>query len=284
MKLTSPTLNPRSSFFPTSPCIIRSSRIPHPTKFHLLTQTFLRRSLSLDALDRGTFGTDPTNLGQQHCRFPFPFSHVPGPQQLFRYPRSSPAYPRPLFLSWPSLPFSHLNTRMAFNIPKQNIMFAASPRSSTSSNRSYDATPESKLTAFSPEDRVPNPKSTAAKVASTPLKAGHHDPFVTGKPKLSATALAFEPFGIPSGQHAASSSAGRGRSLSMSPAPTDYSQKQKQAPAESDQYGTFTTSTGASRCMKVRSIYGANVEELVQDSLGVSFPSPPLPRVQLVHF
>lgn len=160
-----------------------------------------------------------------------------------------------------------------FNAPKQNNMFAASPRSSTSSNRSYDATPESKLTAFSPEDRVPNPKSAAAKVGSTPLKAGHHDPFVTGKPKLSATAMAFQPFGIPSGQHAASSSAVRGRSSSMSPAPTDYSQKQKPTAAEADQYGTFTTNTGASRCMKIRSIYGAHVEKLVQESLAVSFAS-----------
>ncbi|CAG8971934.1 hypothetical protein HYALB_00003269 [Hymenoscyphus albidus] len=150
-----------------------------------------------------------------------------------------------------------------------NMQSQASPRSSASSNRSYEATPESKLTAFSPEDRVTlsKLKSTTSKASSTPLKAGHHDPFVTAKPKLSATAMAFQPFAVPSGQPAASSSAARGSSSSMSPIHADYSQKQNLNVGENDHYGTFTTNTGASRCMKISSIYGADVENLVAASL-----------------
>jgi hypothetical protein len=179
-----------------------------------------------------------------------------------------------------------------FNNSRHNKLFSDSPNSSSDSNEEFQATPDTRLTAFSPDDRSRRvaqmsdsidpadtmPKTFGANVGGAPLTAGHHDPFVTTNAKnkevkLSATASAFEPFGIQAGP---SNAATRVRSSSSTPGTLEYLQKETLNAGEVNQFGTFTTDTGASRCMKATSLYGLNAQKLVETSLAVS-DSNPLP-------
>ncbi|KAG9231638.1 RNA recognition motif 2-domain-containing protein [Amylocarpus encephaloides] len=146
-------------------------------------------------------------------------------------------------------------------------MLSTSPHSSSGSNSSFDATPESKLTVFSPEDQA---KSLGSKIRSNATTNDHQDPFVTSKAKevkLSATASAFQPFGIRPASNAYVSSTVCNSSSPLSSSNFESNKNNMMSSAEMDQFGTFTTDTGASRCMKVVSIYGAQAEELVKASL-----------------
>jgi hypothetical protein len=167
-----------------------------------------------------------------------------------------------------------------FDAIRHSKLCPGSPHSSFDSNDGFDTTPESKLTAFSPEDRCVTGNSFGAKAGGAPLTAGYHDPFVTTNAKnkevkLSATASTFQPFGINAGSSASASSATRVRSSSTTPGTLEYLQKETLNAGDVDRFGTFTTDTGASRCMKVTSLYGANAQKLVEASLAVSWISIP---------
>src|ERR1700712_3975022 len=79
-----------------------------------------------------------------------------------------------------------------------NHPYGHSPPSSHGAVESAQGTPNTALTAFSPEDVKP-PKSADSRPSSAPLSTNHQDPFVTAGPrskadqKLSATASAFQP-------------------------------------------------------------------------------------------
>jgi hypothetical protein len=158
-----------------------------------------------------------------------------------------------------------------FNANKQNKLFSGSHHSSADSNEDLQASPETRLSAFS-IDRNVAANSFASNVGGAPLAANHNDPFVTTNEKhkevkLSATASAFQPFGIHTG---ANNSNTRVRSSSTTPGTLEYLQKETLNAGEVDRFGTFTTDTGATRCMKVTSLYGMNAQKLVEASLAVS--------------
>ena len=153
-------------------------------------------------------------------------------------------------------------------------MYSGSPQSSSDSNEAFDGTPESKLTAFSPEDRAVAAKPFGVTIGGASLAAGPHDPFITPDTKgrdvkLSATASTFQPFAINAGPSPTYSSSTRVRSSSETPGTLEFLQKETLDAAEPDRFGTFTTDTGATRCMKVTSLYGANAQQLVESSLVV---------------
>jgi hypothetical protein len=142
-------------------------------------------------------------------------------------------------------------------------MYHASPHSSSGRDESPGGTPDTKFTAFSPDDaRALKPSNV--KSAGTPLKASHNDPFVsdTTKPKveqkLSATASAFQPFGLRVSSIIPSPAVAHG--LAPLPNTTQYLNNiiaEASPPrAEVTQFGTFTTDTGATRNIKVSGIYG----------------------------
>jgi hypothetical protein len=168
------------------------------------------------------------------------------------------------------------NKMSTFDPTGHRKMYSGSPHSSSGSNDSFDATPESKLTAFSPEDRKTTAKSFGPDTGGVLLTAGHHDPFVTPNAKnkevkLSATASTFQPFGIiPGPTIPTTTSSTRVRSSPTTPSEFEYLQNAALNAGDVGEFGTFTTDTGASRCMKVTSIYGANALKLVEESLDVS--------------
>jgi len=103
----------------------------------------------------------------------------------------------------------------------------------------------------------------------TPVREGHDDPFVNdeskskskGEAKLSATASDFKPFAL------------RAAPKVSSPSADDKALKYLQKEIEASKiahFGTFTTDTGATRCIKVSSVYGEDTLGLVNASLEVS--------------
>ena len=130
-------------------------------------------------------------------------------------------------------------------------MPSASPRSSPGAGESIEGTPDTTLTAFSPEDV--RRASTASSTSGVTLGASREDPFVTSQTRttLSAKASSFTP-------------ASTAVVKDIAPAYITVN------PPSSTQFGTFTTDTGASRCLKVTSIYDADVLRLVNATLEVS--------------
>jgi hypothetical protein len=61
-------------------------------------------------------------------------------------------------------------------------LLKCSPLSSRDGGESAHGTPDTKITAFSPED-IRSVKPTVGKSPGTLLGVGHHDPFVTTVPK-----------------------------------------------------------------------------------------------------
>ncbi len=143
------------------------------------------------------------------------------------------------------------------------IMYHASPHSSSGRDESAGGTPDTKFTAFSPDDpRAPKPSSV--KSAGTPLETSHNDPFVSDatKPKveqkLSATASAFQPFGLRVSSVIPSPVVAYGSAPLLNTAQYLNNIIAEASPrrAEITQFGTFTTDTGATRNIKVSGIYG----------------------------
>ncbi|KAF4629910.1 hypothetical protein G7Y89_g8229 [Cudoniella acicularis] len=137
--------------------------------------------------------------------------------------------------------------------------FSVSPHSSSGSAQSLGGTPESKITAFSPDDcRSVNAKPMGIKTSNSPQKASQHDPFVTSaKPnvKLSATASSFQPFGFRNASTGPSPPILQASTLP--PEAAEFFKNEILAVSETTQIGTFTADTGASRYLKISSLYGA---------------------------
>ena len=160
--------------------------------------------------------------------------------------------------------------------------YGYSPYSSTGNADSIGGTPDTRITAFSPEDpRVPRSASMAP-AAGVFSKEGQHDPFVivsnskatTG---LSATASAFRPVGrnISSGSASIddnSSPPVPGTAQYLSKLIADSTPPRTKEASDGVKFGTFTTDTGASRCIKISGIYDKMVQPAVQASLDVSRP------------
>ena len=160
--------------------------------------------------------------------------------------------------------------------------FVQSPDSSNGATESVRGTPETMLTAFSQEDAS---SLKQANTVSTPLRAAPQDPFVsTGiklkvGQKLSATASAFQPFALKVAANTPMVAHGSG-STEVLPGTMQYLEKVVASHSvrvggsqsvELTQQGTFSTDTGASRCIKVATICQCDVMQAVKDSIEVSF-------------
>ena len=139
-------------------------------------------------------------------------------------------------------------------------MNSHSPISSYGGAESNEGTPDTTLTAFSPEEvrtsRIPPNQSDRLLSVAT-----QHDPFVsTSARPLSATASTFQPLGFRAGPPSSSLGSAADRhdvqymvqpAHQMSPGGTNITQ-----------FGTFTTDTSATRCMKVKAIYDYGMDPL----------------------
>ena len=153
----------------------------------------------------------------------------------------------------------------------------ASPSPYSSSDHGYSAkgTPDTSLTAFSPEEAKPSrPSNTLPDTGGASLVAGQHDPFITTmKPtgrSLSATASSFRPLG------GKETKAGSLQEISVSSAAHVFLPKNGSrvssaggSVSSSTQVGTFSTDTGVRRNLKISAIYESEVKPLVDASIKV---------------
>ena len=180
-----------------------------------------------------------------------------------------------------------------------NLIYGHSPHSSSGAAGSSEGTPDTRFTAFSPEDAHPV-KSTGQN--STPQRATQHDPFIStstrnkAEQKLSATASDFKPYSQNVGSNKPSNYAARYcgtysatdalpkaaenlRNL-IDQMPTygcqgsnAHQSRSTKAASQSGimQIGTFSTDTSATRCLQVTSVYKnhASVHQTVLASLEV---------------
>ncbi|KAE9374888.1 hypothetical protein N431DRAFT_405942 [Stipitochalara longipes BDJ] len=163
-----------------------------------------------------------------------------------------------------------------------------SPYSAYGGGESFEGTPETKLTSFSPEDGSVN-NFAVPKSATNPMNTVH-DPFVgsSGKPKteakLSATASSFEPFGL--GLNFGSLSLTKSTTLKAPksaiamPGTTQYLESiiaaaenspRRGAPAPSSapqvtKGGFFSTESIANRHLKVIGIFIDDIRDRVEQS------------------
>lgn len=166
--------------------------------------------------------------------------------------------------------------------------FLQSPLSSAGVGESADGSPETKMTAFSPEDTPimdDGGSRNLINLYSSPLKANSPDPFVStgtkSEQKLSATATAFQPFVLKYGSISIPLIANGSGPL---PGTMQYLEKVVASNpsilgsdplAEPSQCGIFSTDTGASRCLEVNLMYDGDAKKLVLDFLEVSgIPCP----------
>jgi hypothetical protein len=181
-------------------------------------------------------------------------------------------------------------------MPPTNV-YGQSPHSSSDIPGSSEGTPDTRFTAFTPEE------TRTAKVvtqASTPLRASHQDPFVTtaakvkSEQKLSATASAFKPFSQNAGNayvielrtSATAALPGMARQLKNLIDQTNSIHGSLQtknaqlgsikAPSQGDDknFGAFSTDTSATRCIQVIDIYktDSQAHQTVMTSLQVKLP------------
>lgn len=135
-----------------------------------------------------------------------------------------------------------------------------SPHSSSGHADSAEGTPDTSLTAFSPEDARPPRAPGTSPSGGLSFDGVQHDPFVTTTTAqqstrvLSATATAFRPLG-----------------LGSSPSSITPSIITPPSTSSTTQFGTFSTDTAASRCMKIFGIYDVEVIALVNASIKVMF-------------
>lgn len=173
-------------------------------------------------------------------------------------------------------------------------MVNQSPHSSSGAVESTQGTPDTRLTAFSPEDVRP-PKGIKFGLASASFEATPQDPFVSSgsrnkiDQKLSATASAFQPFSSKASKDGPSYSTpvvaygsliGRGteKTSASQLVPLDDAQS-----SEASNYGTFTSDTGASRCIRMKSIYNDHVLPLAVLSLEVRLRSLLFFSINFLH-
>ncbi|TAQ90445.1 hypothetical protein B7494_g1292 [Chlorociboria aeruginascens] len=188
---------------------------------------------------------------------------------------------------------------MSFN----PAMHGQSPHSSSNdAAESTQGTPDTRFTAFSPEDARAF-KLTASASTATPLRASQHDPFVTttskskAEQKLSATASSFQPFSFKVSSASSVPTVAYGSAsltpLLSNPVPgtvqyldSVVAAHTSPAPAAkhtgATQHGIFTTDTGATRCIKVASIYQDDVLPLVNLSLDIGFSIRGSKRIEVI--
>jgi hypothetical protein len=206
----------------------------------------------------------------------------------------------PLFLFTQLTSSSASSTELtSTDMPPMTSMYGHSPHSSSGIFGSTEGTPDTRLTAFSPDDARPLKASNDVS-GGTQSGTTQQDPFVTtttkGKEqKLSATASAFQPFNIPV---ATTTPAIELEFTATAALPAQVEKlnhlidqfKLAQGPkygnvtlpaviqgaqqGDTNQHGTFSTDTGATRCVQVTSIYpvDASVHQLVVNSLEVCLP------------
>ncbi|KAH8821590.1 RNA recognition motif 2-domain-containing protein [Xylogone sp. PMI_703] len=157
-----------------------------------------------------------------------------------------------------------------------------SPNSFFVSGESTDGTPDTKLTSFSPEgSKAGKPQGHYNARAS--CASDNNDPFISNTPvpangqKLSANASAFLPYGCKLGSVANTpcATAGSGTTLSIA----DMNHLLEDGPAASavntgfipqaipDSFGTFSMDGGATRCLKVTSIYNNDLPAMIEATL-----------------
>ena len=181
-----------------------------------------------------------------------------------------------------------------------NMMYGHSPHSSSDVAGSSEGTPDTRFTAFSPEDARP---IKATEHTATPQReATQQDPFITTstktkvEQKLSATASDFEPYSQNVGSAKTSNYAalydGNGTAAAALPKVAENlrnlidqmpgykllgnsAHQQGSAKVASQgtvtQFGIFSTDTSATRCFQVTSIYknDLSVHQTVFNSLRV---------------
>ena len=184
----------------------------------------------------------------------------------------------------------------SINMPPTATMYGHSPHSSSGLAGSSEGTPDTRFTAFSPEDARP---VKTASLTITPLTTTQADPFVTSsakvkaEQKLSATASDFKPFAqnvsnVQTFDFASSATAalpgmvqnlknligqmpGYGSQTSVAP-PVPV----KAAPqGTTNQVGAFSTDTSVTRLLQVKTIYKSDVSlpQIVVNSLEASLQS-----------
>lgn len=147
-----------------------------------------------------------------------------------------------------------------------------SPLSSNGADDSLGSTPDTKLTSFSPEElRAGAATHKIFKPTTAVSKPVPQDPFVStgtqrkGEQKLSATAVAFQPFALPSGPvppvvaHGSLPLPGTKQYLENVVASHSIMGPAK----EPTQCGTFSTDGGVTRCIEVSVISQGNACEIV---------------------
>jgi hypothetical protein len=164
-------------------------------------------------------------------------------------------------------------------------MLGQSPHSSSGAVGSSEGTPDTRLTSFSPEDARPVKALNASRDAN-PSRANQNDPFITeavktkGEQKLSAMAMAFQPFAIPvaSGYSSPAIAYGSGAVAAL-PGKIQAldnliaQMKPIQAPASLPQSGDFSSDTVKTRCIMVTSTCNEDLLSLVSSKLEVSIYS-----------
>ncbi|ESZ99458.1 hypothetical protein SBOR_0220 [Sclerotinia borealis F-4128] len=153
-----------------------------------------------------------------------------------------------------------------------NRSYGQSPPSPLSNGafESIQGTPNTALTAISPEDGRALKATVESRPSSVQSAANQHDPFVTagtagrGSAQLSATASTFQPLhlyrpavGTPVTGNLIANGSG---SVTLIPGTIQYLDNvvASQSPvrdSEITNYGKFSTDTGATRCIKVTDIY-----------------------------
>jgi hypothetical protein len=140
-------------------------------------------------------------------------------------------------------------------------MASGSPHSSNGGEGSTQHTPDTTITAFSPEDVRPTRFSHASSGGGVAIDSASNDPFISstvgGKLKhtiLSAKASEFAP------------ASSRAQQMSIAPVSSASTAPTKSSTCS---LGVFTTDTGASRNIKIKSIYNDDVEAAVDTSLQV---------------
>jgi hypothetical protein len=157
-----------------------------------------------------------------------------------------------------------------------------SPRSSSGRADSADGTPDTSLTAFSPEEVRTSRASITSSIGGVSLSTCQHDPFITtahqsARP-LSATASTFHPVfrsdqlssHIPAVSGAIAAKPGNSSDTAL----TRLSMTNSGSKGNSTQEGSFSTDTGATRCFKVSAIYDVDVRPLADATLQVIMIHP----------
>ncbi|RFU35802.1 hypothetical protein B7463_g517, partial [Scytalidium lignicola] len=157
-----------------------------------------------------------------------------------------------------------------------------SPSSVFGAGESLEGTPDTRLTAFSPED-TKNSKQEGHPNTGSSQKTESNDPFVSTDPvrendqKLSPDASIFLPFYLKIGSAATpqpTTGGGLGATFSIDhvnhhlrdPATTSTSKLSTVSQNEQSTFGNFSAGIGATRCLKITGKYNEDIQKIVHDT------------------